>query len=235
MGHYLIVDDNIEFAENIAEILADDGHEVSVAPSGQQALQLIRQKRFDVVLTDMRMPVMGGAQLVQQLREIDPGMPAIVISAYVNDEEILQTLRQGVLAVLPKPLPIPRLMQLLKSARRNGLLVVVESDRAAVEELRESLRARGLTAVAASSLLEAEGFRALQPFAAVVDLLRGPGADSEAIRQAAARLAGIPLVAISGKDMILVAHADELLRKPFSTDALLGEIEYLYKERSQNS
>ena len=56
---YLIVDDNLAFAENLAEILKDEGDEVSLAGTGAEAIKLVRETPFDAVLTDMRMPVMG--------------------------------------------------------------------------------------------------------------------------------------------------------------------------------
>ena len=85
--HYLLVDDNIDFAENLAEILRDEGHRATVAGSGAEALKALSKERFDAVLTDMRMPVMGGAQFVRELRRVDPGIPALVATAYTGDED----------------------------------------------------------------------------------------------------------------------------------------------------
>ena len=73
MRRYLLVDDNRAFVENLAEILRDQGDEAFVVTSGSQGLGLIPERKFDALVTDMRMPVMGGAQLVHEIRRLDPG------------------------------------------------------------------------------------------------------------------------------------------------------------------
>jgi len=235
MRHYLIVDDNVAFAENLGEILRDDGNEVSLAASGAEALKLVLTTKFDAVLTDMRMPSMGGAQLVHELRQIDPGMPAMIVTAYIGDDDINYALREGLLAVLGKPIPIPRLMQLLRAARRDGIVVLVEDDRALSDNLCEVLRTRGLTAVTASSVLETQRLGPLRPFAAIVDLRVPGGPDGEAMRQVSARFPHLPIVVITGHDIVPPIPVDDLLQKPFATEALLQKIERLYETRSHTS
>ncbi len=116
---YLLVDDNRAFAENVAEIVRDLGDEMAVVDGGEKALALVRRRRFDAVITDMRMPAMGGAELVRELRRLDPGLPAIVVTAHVADRELDAARREGLLAVLSKPVPIHDLLELLASARRE--------------------------------------------------------------------------------------------------------------------
>ena len=72
---YLVVDDNAEFAENVAEILADAGAEVSVATGGLAALEQVGHTRFDGVVTDLKMPGLSGADLLRRVRSVDPGVP----------------------------------------------------------------------------------------------------------------------------------------------------------------
>src|SRR6266542_6340025 len=128
MRSYLVVDDNRDFAENLAEILRDRGDEVAIAENGRDAAEMVRKRRFDAILTDMRMPLMGGAELVHEIRRVDPGAPALVITAHAGDDAIEAARREGLLAVLPKPVEVPRLLALLASARRDGLVAVVEDD-----------------------------------------------------------------------------------------------------------
>src|SRR5215471_15982864 len=141
--HYLIVDDNIAFGENLAEILRDEGNEVSLASSGVEALELVRGSRFDAVMTDMRMPVMGGAEFVHQLRRIDPGLPALVATAYSGDDDLQVARNEGLLVVLPKPIPFERMLSLLRLARRDGFVVIIEDDEALLDNLCEAFRLQG--------------------------------------------------------------------------------------------
>ena len=121
MRKVLIIDDNRAFADNLAEILEDAGHLAVIADSGAQALQLAATSRFDVLLSDMRMPEMGGAELVHKARRIDPELLAIVITAHTYDDDLALAQHAGLLAVLPKPVPLPELLELLTHARRDGL------------------------------------------------------------------------------------------------------------------
>jgi len=230
---YLIVDDNLAFAENLAEILAEEGNEVSLARTGAEAIQLVRTTPFDAVLTDMRMPVMGGAQLVHELRQIDPGVPALVVTAYIGDRDINYAVREGLLAVLSKPIPIPKLMELLQAARRDGIVVLVEDDGALSDNLSEALRARGLTAVTSSSVLETQRLGPLRPFSAIVDLRVPGGPDGEAMRQLLKRFPGLPIVVITGHDVSPPSPPHQLFRKPFATEEVMGAIERLYSTRSE--
>ncbi len=141
MRSYLVVDDNRDFAENLAEILRDCGDDVVIAEDGREAAAAVRGRRFDAILTDMRMPFMGGAELVHEVRRIDPGAPALVVTAHAGDDALEAARREGLLAVLPKPVDVRRLLELLASARRDGLAVIVEDDlvAAVAQDLREVL------------------------------------------------------------------------------------------------
>ena len=119
MKRYLVVDDNAAFAENLAEILRDAGAEVVVAEHGQNALALSGRTRFDALVTDMRMPAMSGARLVHEIRRIDPGLPAVVVTAYTGESDLLAARQEGLLAVLPKPVPVDKLLSLLSAWHSN--------------------------------------------------------------------------------------------------------------------
>ncbi|HLL52703.1 MAG TPA: response regulator [Myxococcaceae bacterium] len=227
--HYLIVDDNPAFAENLAEILRDLGSEVAVASSGAQALELMGAQRFSAMMTDMRMPVMNGAALVQEARKVDPGLPVVAITAYIQDTDLESARRHGLLAVLPKPVPIRPLMQLLDVARRDGLVTLVEDDVGLSDNLTEALRMKGFTTVTANTVLDAEKLGPWRPFAAIVDWRVEGGPDGEAMRQLAARFPGLPMLLISAYDVHPppVPHHG-LFPKPFNTALLLETIERLH-------
>ena len=95
MAKILITDDNRPFADNLGEILEDVGHTVVIAESGEAALSHVQQTRFDVLLSDMRMPEMGGAELVHRVRRLDPGLPAIVVTAFTNDNDLATARAEG--------------------------------------------------------------------------------------------------------------------------------------------
>jgi DNA-binding NtrC family response regulator len=230
MRRYLLVDDNKAFAENLAEILRDEGAEVSVALSGAEALALVKQQRFDAMVTDMRMPVMSGAALVHEVRRADPDLPAIVVTAYTGESDLSDARHQGVLAVLPKPVPLPQLTALLTRARRGGVVALVEDDEALADNLSEALRQRGFTALTARSALEAERLGGVRPFAALIDLRLPDAPRGEAMVQLAAKHPGLPLLVMTGHpDALPPVKHQGIFVKPFDTERLLDSLEALHR------
>jgi len=231
MRSYLVVDDNLEFAENLAEILRDGGDEVVIAGEGPEAAEAVRGRRFDAVLTDMRMPLMGGAELVHEIRRVDPGAPALVITAHVGDDALEAARREGLLAALGKPVEVPRLLALLASARRDGLVVVVEDDTRMSDNLCEALRAKGFAAVTAASILETERLGPVRPFCALVDLRLPGGPVGEAMRRLGDKYPGLPMIVVTGyPDPPPLPH-EAFFSKPFETRALLDAVERLHGAR----
>ncbi len=229
MRRYLIVDDNRAFAENLAEILRDEGAEVTVAPGGPEALAQLQRARYDAMLTDMRMPVMSGAQLVHELRRVDPGLPVVMATAYSGDDDLKIARAEGLLALLSKPLDVSRLLHLMGAARRDGLVALVEDDPELSDNLSEALRDKGFTALTAASVLETERLGPVRPFCGIVDLRVPGGPDGEALQRLRARFEGLPI-------LISTAHAEapppgpvvELLVKPYPTERLLAAVEALH-------
>jgi len=228
MRRYLVVDDNRDLAENLAEILADEGAEAAVASSGREALAHVRRARFDALVTDMRMPAMGGADLVHAARRLDPGLPALVITGYAQDQALAAARREGLVAVLEKPVPLARLLALLGAARRDGLVAVVEDNPHQADDLAEALASRGFAAVTAASVTETDRLGPVVPCCAVVDLRLPGGPDGEAMRRLAGRFPDLPMLVVTAHDVEPPLPHRGLFRRPFDPAALLDAIEALH-------
>jgi CheY-like chemotaxis protein len=230
MRSYLIVDDNKDLAENLAEIIRDRGDEAVVVGSGPEALALIGHGRFDAMLTDMRMPAMDGAELVRRVRQEDPGVPAIVITAFFKDAGIRAAQAEGPLAVLPKPVPVPQLLHLLDVARRDARIVLVEDDPVLSDNLTELLQDRGFSVSQLRSGEQIESLPPDRPLLAIVDLRLPGAADGDAVGRVSARFPGLPiLVATAHRDIPVSVDAERLFLKPFSTADLVATIEAVYR------
>jgi CheY-like chemotaxis protein len=230
MRRYLIVDDNVAFAENIAEIIGDAGDaEAMIAESGARAVALAKSHTFDVLVSDMRMPLMNGAQLVHSIRRVDPGLPAILVTAYTGDEALAVARAEGLLAILPKPVPVRRLIDLLGRARRDAVVAIVEDDVAMADNLTEALRGRGFTAVTARSVTDTERLGSLRPFTALVDLRLPGGGDGEAMRRLAAKYPGLPMFVTTAYHVEPPLPYVARFTKPFDTGALLDAVEAQYR------
>lgn len=225
MRKFLLVDDNVAFAENTAEILRDLGADVMVAATPDEALSRAREGRFDAVVTDMRMPSLDGAELLRELRRVDPGLPAVVLTAFSSDESLERARREGVYAVLQKPVEVHQLIELLGRVRRNALVMLVEDDAALRENLSETLRGRGFSVVEAGSDAEVRTITA-RACCAVVDVRLPDARDGEAMTSVRASRPELPVIAITGFDLDgPLEGVRAFLRKPFIVDALVNEVE----------
>src|SRR3954464_3773140 len=81
-GTVLIVDDERTLARAVKAFLAEAGYEAEVAEDGESALALVQTLRPDVVFTDVRLPGMSGIDLLRRIREFDPAIPVIIMTAY---------------------------------------------------------------------------------------------------------------------------------------------------------
>jgi PAS domain S-box-containing protein len=111
--HILHVDDDEAITFLIGRILKKLGYEVTCCDDPRAALQLFSERPldFDVVVTDLSMPTMGGFELARELRKIRAHMPIIMTSGYVRDEDQARALREGIGRILLKPNTIEELGQ----------------------------------------------------------------------------------------------------------------------------
>jgi len=109
----LIVDDNVDLAENIAEILQIDGHLTDIAASAEEALPLAVRTAPDVLITDYRLPGVNGAYFVKQFRDTRAHFQALVISAYTDEGTRREASEAGAM-FFAKPLDLPLLCRVVR-------------------------------------------------------------------------------------------------------------------------
>jgi DNA-binding NtrC family response regulator len=202
----------------------------------ETALQAVRRGALDALITDMRMPGMGGAKLIHEIRRIDPDLPAIVVTAFTGESELLEARREGVLAVLPKPVPVDLLISLVHSARRGGVVALIEDDPALADNLQEALRGQGFTACTAGSATESERLFLLHPFAALVDLRLPDAPAGEVVKRLRHDSPHLPIIVVTGHPESLPTEfqPEMVFIKPFATQKLMQKVEELYQARSQS-
>ena len=112
----LIVDDEAEIRKTLTDIISGmrypEALEIEGVPDGQQGLDAVVRQRPDLVLLDLQMPRMDGLALLKQIREVEPRLPVIVISATQENKMSSEALRNGAVAYLPKPFD-PRHVEML--------------------------------------------------------------------------------------------------------------------------
>jgi DNA-binding NtrC family response regulator len=102
-GIILVAEDEVTLRHNICEALEEEGYQVQQAPGGRDALKLIENADFDVVLTDLRMPGVDGLTVLKHVREVSPQTLVVIMTAFASVDTALEALRLGVQDYILKP------------------------------------------------------------------------------------------------------------------------------------
>jgi DNA-binding response OmpR family regulator len=112
----LLVDDEEDFVTTLAERLQLRGFTVSFETDGEQALSLIEASDLNIVILDLMMPGLGGLEVLQRIKEINPQIPVILLTGHGDEKEGPQGMRLGAFDYLMKPLDIDELVEKIQEA-----------------------------------------------------------------------------------------------------------------------
>ena len=111
----LVVENDVRLRNALAELIRSWGYEAESAPDGQQALEKISSFDPVLVVSDLRMPVMGGMDLLKQVRETRPGINFIMLTGHASIDEAVEATKLGAFNFLEKPLNPQRLQVELRN------------------------------------------------------------------------------------------------------------------------
>ena len=111
----LVVDDELLIRDLLYDFFQDQGWDIAVAESGEQALKILQEKKVDVLLTDLRMPAMDGMALTGQVRKSFPGLPVVIMTGYPSIESAVSALRNKVADYITKPFNVNELYKRVES------------------------------------------------------------------------------------------------------------------------
>jgi two-component system response regulator HydG len=114
----LVVDDEASHRKMIEAVLSDEGYEIKQAGDGQAAIDAVEKGFFDLILMDIRMAEVSGLEALRQIKEISPGIPIIIMTAYASVDSAVDALKSGAYDYLTKPLDIDELKILVGKALR---------------------------------------------------------------------------------------------------------------------
>jgi len=110
----LIVDDEPQVAEILAKSLGREGHQATIATSGEQALSLVCAHDPDALFLDVSMPGMNGLDVLAEVRRRRPSLPVVVITGHATPDEVEQVKKMGAVDVIEKPAPLTHYQLALK-------------------------------------------------------------------------------------------------------------------------
>jgi len=112
----LVIDDEQVVLDSVSKILADENYEVDVTLSGREGIDRAIKKTYDVVLTDIRMPDIGGMRVLRDVKRARPSLPVIMITGYASIESSVQAMKMGAADYLEKPFTPDQLLKAVASA-----------------------------------------------------------------------------------------------------------------------
>ena len=118
----LVVDDEERMRQLLVKLLQRTGYEVEQAPCGREALALTRQRAFDLVLTDIRMPEMDGMQLLRLLQEETPETAVVMMTAFGSVDSAVQAMKEGAYHYISKPFQMDEVLIVVERVVAEGRL-----------------------------------------------------------------------------------------------------------------
>jgi DNA-binding NtrC family response regulator len=115
----LIVDDDEKLLDVLAAVLTSTGCDVTTARSGPEALRLLDNRGFGLILADLRMPKMDGVQLLKAIPLFQPDAKVVLMSAYMSDETVADAGDNGVYGCLHKPFTLAELRAVIDRAQQS--------------------------------------------------------------------------------------------------------------------
>jgi len=115
MNRILVVDDDRNLRYSFRKILRDDEYELVEAESGEQAIEKVEHERPDLVVMDVRMPTMSGLEAFKRIKELNPGLPVIVMTAYGAVGTAIEAMKLGAYEYVLKPFDVEAIRALIKS------------------------------------------------------------------------------------------------------------------------
>ncbi len=133
----LIVDDEERVLQSIAGVLEDEGFQVTIAKSGEEAIGIFQQEEPDITLLDIWMPGMDGIEVLKRLKWMVPDCQVIMISGHATISTAMTAVKLGAFDFIEKPLSLDLLLMTIRRAmeRQNDLLTVRQSEEIVTEEI----------------------------------------------------------------------------------------------------
>lgn len=179
----LIAEDERPLRVLLSEELQEENRRVKAAANGLEALALLREEEFDILITDLKMPQMGGIELLKEAKKLRPDLLVIVITGYASLETAIMALKEGAYDYIRKPFSLEELKVSVNNACTRILLErenrrLLEDLKKAYQRLKEAIAEKEkdepgslLDELERLARLHREGFLDEQEFEAVKQIL----------------------------------------------------------------
>jgi DNA-binding response OmpR family regulator len=232
----LVVDDDHDFAESLAELLHERGHEVELAFTGEDGVRELTQGHFDITFMDVKLPDMSGVDSFLESRKHKAAARVVMMTGYMVEEMVQKAVAAGALGVLRKPLVMSELFSFLDQIAPDRTLLLVDDDAEFLASTKAILVDRGFRVLAARTGVEAVELALANTIDLLIldlrlPLLNGLGVYQELKRQGMT----LPTIVVTAYPVEECEQVDALgvlpnatcMYKPFDPAVLLSHIDEL--------
>lgn len=231
MTRVLIVDDDADHAESLADVLDLRGHETEIAGSGEEALARFRAEEFDFVLLDVKLPGINGVDTFLEMRKIRPEAQVMMMTGFSVEQLVSQAVEGGALGVLHKPFGAAQVLAALGHIKPRSTVLVVDDDPEFVDSIVPVLQTAGYQVVIAHN-----GTDALEKIlndsvdCLLLDLSLPGLSGVELYTRLAQAGRSIPTIVVTGgwkgreQELRTTVPAEDMLFKPFDPNRLLRAV-----------
>jgi two-component system, NtrC family, response regulator HydG len=238
----LVVDDDQDNCRNLSDILTDLGYQVDSAHDGLSALELVRQRPYDVALLDFKMPGMDGLTLYREIKKQRAGMVSLLVTAYASPATAEEALAAGTWKVVAKPVDFRKLLAFVDEALGQPLILVVDDDNDLCMTLWDLFREEGYRVSLAHDAREAADQLKDTRFKVVLIDMRIPEGDGDAVfgmvREANPQARTILITGHRSEmdqviERMIAQGADAVCYKPFDIPELLRKMGQLARVQEE--
>lgn len=230
----LILDDDVDVAEGLTDILELQGHDVTMVHDGASAIEAYQNNDYDIGFFDVKMPGMNGVESFLEIKKMKPEVKVFMMTGYSVEQLLEEALDNGALGVMRKPFEVDELIAKLNGIK-EGLIVVADADPDFTAQIVPTLRERGYGVLVARS-----GPEALKAVDSNVDMLILDFdlpilSGLEVYLELKKRGHGVPTVVVSSQPDVKSDGMDKLRKhaisgffhKPFNIDEFIETIEHV--------
>ncbi len=110
----LVVDDQVTDRETLKAVLEEKGYKVATAADGKEAIAMVKQKHYNVIFLDVRLPDMSGVETFEEVKKIDPDVAVIMMTGYSEEELMRKAIAEGAYTCIYKPFDLDKLIALVE-------------------------------------------------------------------------------------------------------------------------
>ncbi len=136
----LLVDDEIDFVDTLAERMKTRGMNVSTSTSAKEAIKRVEEEGFDAVVLDLMMPEMDGLEALAAMKEKNPDLQVILLTGYGSVEKGVEAMKLGAMDFLEKPIDTASLAERIQKAQANRMILV---EKKTEDKIRKIITGKG--------------------------------------------------------------------------------------------